>query len=303
MKVGFLLSVYNKIDDLMAHLEMFKYYPFEHEIIIVHMMDLPPSYMEEIAKYHVVQIEGYGHYIGPLLSAVAGVRKAYELGLDYVVYRNADDWLFNYDFEQQNFERMKNEGYLCGGYNWLNVGTFHDITLNQLYFHAPSFYKTSFDAESYFKRSPRDFLCEYKMARWLKRTCNHLDRQFYRLPGREQEPGVGWERKDIYNAFLSKHMQIPVGYWERLENNNRFFNYKWQMIGSHDVVARSNYWRKIRSVVKYGKKIEKDKHFIRFLDAARNGTQWNIPSDEKAPPPLPKPDKEPKLFSRKIFSK
>ena len=43
MKIGFIISVYNKIDDLVAHLEMFKYYPFEHEVIVVCMMDLPPD--------------------------------------------------------------------------------------------------------------------------------------------------------------------------------------------------------------------------------------------------------------------
>lgn len=284
----------------MGHLEMFKYYPFKHEIIIIHTMDLPPEYHKEVYQYNAQQIDGYGHYIGPLLSAVAGVQKAHELGLDYAVYRNADDWLFNYDFEWENFEKMRSEGYLCGGYNWLNVGTYYDITLNQVYFNVPAFNTTAEDAKAYFIRSPQGYLCEYKLPRWVKRTCKDMDKQFYRLPGREQEPGIGWERKDIYKAFAAKKLKIPVGFWERLENNNRFFNFKWQMIGSHDVGARLNYWRKIRNHVTYGKQIEKDHHFARFMDCARTGKSWNLETKPDRPRPI-QSDKKPKIFNRKIF--
>lgn len=302
MKIGFIIACHNKIDDLMVHLEMFKYYPFEHQIIIIHTMDYEDKYMEVINKHHHQRIEGYGHYIGPLLCAVAGVRKAHELNLDYVVFRNADDQLFNYNFELTNFNKLKNEGYLCGGYNWLNVETYHDITLNQVYFNIPAFHATADDAEAYFKRSSPEFLCEYKMARWIKKTCSRLNKEFYRLPGREQEPGIGWERKDIYGAFRSKHLQIPIGFWEHLENNNRFFNLEWQLIGSHDIGSRLNYWRKIRSQVSYGKQIERNYHFARFIDAARDRKKsWNLPV---ALDPLVSPlasKKEPKLISRRIF--
>jgi len=301
MKIGFILSVYNKLDDLMAHLEIFKYYPFEHEIIIVTMMDPPEDYQKEIDKYPNVRINGYGHYIGPLLSAVAGVRKAHELGLDYVCYRNADDWIFNYNWEEKNFKKLESEGYLCAGYNWLNVGTYHDITLNQLYFHVPSFYKTADDAESYFKRSMPGYICEYKMPRWIKKTCKNLEKEFWRVPGREQEPGIGWERKDLYGAFATKQLNIPIGFWEKLENNNRFFNLEWQLIGSHDVASRLIYWRKIRNLVPYSKKIEKDFHFSRFIDAARNNKPWNLAAG-KPDPKIPVDNtKKPKLISYKIF--
>lgn len=299
MRIGFIISCHNKFDDLVAHLDIFKYYPFDHEVIVVCTMDPPEFYKEAIDKFHNVRIEGYGHYIGPLLSAVAGVREANKLGLDYAVYRNADDWLFNYKWEEQNFKLLAEKGYLCAGYNWLNVGTYHDITLNQLYFHIPSFYATADDAEAYFKRSTPGYLCEYKMPRWVKKTCHKLEQQFYRLPGREQEPGIGWERKDIPSAFLSRGMKPPMGFWERLENNNRFFNAEWQMIGSHDVVSRLLYWRKIRGDVPYAKQIEKDHHFARFMEAARNRKSWNLPGK---PDPTPiASDKTPKLISRRIF--
>jgi hypothetical protein len=302
MKAGFIIACHNKIDDLMAHLEIFKYCPLEHEVIVVHTMDYADNYMQEIKKHHHQRIDGMGHYIGPLLCAVAGVRKAHELGLDYAVYRNADDWLFNYKFEEDNFKKMKSKGYLCAGYNWLNVGVFHDITLNQVYFDVKAFEKTADDAESYFKRSQPGFLCEYKMSRWVRRTLpTNIERYFYRLPGREQEPGIGHERRDLWNAFKAKGMQIPLGFWERLENNNRFFNLDWQMIGSHDVGSRLSYWRKIRSLVSYGKSIEKETHFARFIEAARNNDPWNVKVKSLPPPPVAPPTKQPKLIRRKIF--
>jgi len=195
---------------------------------------------------------------------------------------------------------MQERGCLCAGYNWLNVGAYHDITMNQLYFHVPSFYATADDAEDYFKRSMPGYLCEYKMPRWVKKTCTSLEKQFYRLPGREQEPGIGWERKDIPNAFISKGMRPPVGYWEKLEKNNRFFNEEWQMIGCHDVASRLLYWRKIRSNVPYAKQIEREYHFSRFVDAARNRKPWNLPGKPDAEKPVIV-NKPPRLVSRKIF--
>jgi hypothetical protein len=284
----------------MLHVETLKYFPFPLKIIIIHSMDYEKQYMNEINQYNHKRIQSFGHYIGPLLSAIEGIRVAHELGCKYAVYKNCDDILYNYNFEQENFNKLENDNYLCAGYNWLNVGTYHDITLNQVYFNVPAFEKTANDAEAYFLRSAKNFLCEYKMARWVKNTCPDIKNQFYRLPGREQEPGIGWERKDIYGAFASKSMNIPVGFWEKLEKNNRFFNHKWQMIGSHDNASRLIYWRKIRGEVPYSRKIEKDKHFTRFLESTRTNKQWNLPDrggNNAMPPNL----KQPKIISRKIF--
>jgi len=88
MKIGIILACHNKIDDLLAHLDIFKYCPFPHEIIIITTMDYNEKHTNEIKKYHHKRIKGYGHYIGPLLCAVEGVRVAHELGCDYAVYRN-----------------------------------------------------------------------------------------------------------------------------------------------------------------------------------------------------------------------
>ncbi len=299
MKIGFVIACHEKIDDLMIHLEALKYYSFKHHIIIIHSMDYSADYMNEIKKHTHKRIDGYGHYIGPLLCAIHGVREAHKLGLDYICYNNADDIVYNDEFVENNFNNMQSNACLCGGYNWLNVGVFHDITLNQLYLHVPSFNKTADDAEAYFKKSMIDYLCEYKIPRWLKRTCTDIKKQFYRVPGREQEPGIGWERKDIYGAFLAKGLTVPIGFWDKLENNNRFFNLEWQMIGSHDIGQRMLYWRKIRSLIPHGKEMEKEKHFARFVDAARNNKPWNLKTTPE--PKKEQTNKEPKLMYPNII--
>jgi len=298
MKVGFVLSCYNRVDDLMVHLDILKYCPFDHEVIIVATMDWPEAYLEELRAYHYVRIEGHGHALGPLLSCIAGVKKAHEIGLDIICYRNADDWLFNYEFEENNFKQMQT--HLCGGYNWINVGADHDITLNQLYLRVDKFVETAADSEKYFLRSMKDLLCEFKMARWLKRTCSDFKKQFYRLPDREQEPGIGYMRNDIPGAFREKNMEVPVGFWEQLDKNNRFFNEKWMLIGSHDNPSRYIYWRRIRDRVPYAKALEKEKHFARWLIACREKTAWNLEPPEELPS-APTPMKRPKNIGNKLF--
>lgn len=301
MKIGFIIGCHGKIDDLMAHLDILRYCPFDHQIIIVHSMDYNDFYMKEIDKYHHVRIDGKGHHIGPLLCVVGGIRKAHELDLDYTCYRNADDWLFSYEFEKENFDLMEEKGYLCAGYSWMGVNNDKDVTLNQLYMNVNNFHQTADDAESYFLRSGKTgLICEYKMSRWIKRTLKDMDAQFYRLPDREQLPGIGWEEKDIPGAFAAYDMEIPDDHWDLLQENNRYFNKKWKLIGSHDNKSRLGYWRRIRSEIPYARKLEKEHHFARWLQATRENLPWNIEIKEPQVPPKP-PYKPVKPISRKIF--
>jgi hypothetical protein len=302
MKIVKVISCHNRVDDLLLNLETYKYWPFDLPIIIVHTMDYSDYHIGEIKKHtnHLVRIEGYGHYIGPLLCAVAGVRKANELGFDYLEFSNADDIVYNYNFEKNNFNLMEEKGYLCAGYSWMGVNSDKDITLNQLYMNVKAFSETVDDAESYFLRSGRGFICEYKMSRWVKRTLKNLNTQFYRLPDREQIPGIGWEEKDLPGAFEAFGIKIPDNYWEALEENNRFFNRKWQLIGSHDNESRLSYWRKIRSEIPYSHKIEKDYHFSRWIEATREKKPWNLKTEDD-PAPLRKVYKTANSIKRKIF--
>lgn len=276
MKIAFIIGCHNKIDDLMLYLDTLKYCPFPHETIIIHTMDYDEKYMEVIRKYHHKRIEGYGHHIGPLLCAIEGLREAHKLECQYSIYNNSDDITHNFEWIKSNFDLMESQNYLIGAYNWMSVGVYHDITLNQLYLNVPQFYETSYDAENYFLHSPKQVLCEFKMTRWVKRTCKNLEKEFYRLPDREQLPGIGWEAKDIVKAFERLNRKIPLGFWEKLDKNNRFFNEKWQMIGSHDNYSRLVYWKRIRNQVPYAENLEKEYHFSRFLIAAKNNEKWNI---------------------------
>lgn len=298
-KFGFLLSVHNRIDDLMCHLEILNYCPFPKEIIIVWSGEYKESYMKVIRDYHNVKVQSYGHYIGPLLATVAGIKKANELGLDLIVYRNADDWLFNYNFEKSNIKKIEDGKYVCAGYNWLNYGVDFDLTMNQLYLDVGKFYDTCEEANEYFIRSPKGFICEYKMPKWVKSTCD-MRTEFMRLSGREQFPGIGIELQDIQKLMRQGKLSLPKNYWELWDRNNRYFNEDWQLIGCHDNDCRIGYWERIRNQIPYSQSLEKEKWFSKFLDAAYGKLDWNIP--DKSEPVIPA-KKEPagKAYKRKIF--
>lgn len=286
MRVGRVIACHNKVDDLLVSLEISKYLQFDHVNIIVHTMDYPDHYMQELKDNHLVRINGQTHYIATLLCAVAGVRKCHELGLDYCVYNNADDWLFNSSFEENNFKRMEENNYLCSGYSWLNVESYDDITLNQLYLHVPSFYSTSDDAEKYFKNVKPNLVSEYKLPYWVKKTCKDLRKEFYRLPGREQIPGVGYHANTLSYVFKLLNKEPPKDLWEKLNDNNRFFNRKWQLIGSHNNTQKRAYYDSIKEDISYHHDLETQKHFSRWL----KGGTWNLPAEKskKVIKPVPK---------------
>ena len=269
-KIGIIISNYNKWDDFGGHAEILDFYPFNFERILVHMTDIPEWI--EADKFHKVRINGVGHHIGPLLSLIAGIRKAKQLGLKYVVYRNSDDWLFNYDFEIMNFKMMEKNNYLYGGYNWLSENTFHDLTLNQLYLNVDEFYKTVDEAEDYFLKSKRTVLCEIKMMKWAVLSCG--THRFYRLPYRESSPGVGYFTDDIL-YYYGQTKQIDNKIIKSLEKNNRFYNEEWQLIGSHDLNHRIESWQKLKMKVDYSEEIESKPFFQKMIYSYNNSLPWN----------------------------
>lgn len=259
MKCGILLAVHNKIDDLLANLDILKFYP-EVEKLIVCSYPLPE--MQDLSGYRIKFIKT-NRQIGPLIALTTGLRMAQHL--DVICYRNADDWLFNHDFTRSIFQKM--EDFACAGYNWLSVNSNIDYTLNELFLRVKDFTKTIDYAENYFTTS-RPWTLEYKMATWINYTTN----SFYRIPGREQEPGIG-HLGDI-EGLLEKS-GIPVEETrEKLKNNNRWFNRAWQLIGSHDIADRMEYYNSIRNEIPYHEELEKEKHFSRWLNMPNT---WNIP--------------------------
>ena len=274
MSVGYLISVYDRVDDCMAHLDILKYDPAPHQTLIVSMSEaLVDRHGADLAGYDVVSIQSPGFALGPLLSLVRGVREAKERGWKWLVYRNADDWLFNHSLASDTITHMEQSGQICAGYNWLSKDTLVEFTMNELYLSVDHFARTADDAENYFVRS-KPWLCEYKMGRWLRRTIEDDSRRLYRLPDREIPIGIG-NMKDqkgiLAGTFLDRH-----GVRGGLADNNRFFNRKWQLIGSHDNQERLKYYTDIWPQISYATDLERERHFRRWMRSARTGESWNV---------------------------
>jgi hypothetical protein len=249
--------------------------------------DLPEYFHEAMKSYlHGHYTNGIRFNIGPLMGLCSGLRKANELGLDYVVYRNGDDWMFNHEMCYNNFKFMQENNKKVAAYNWLTVGTMVEFALNEMILHVPTFMSTIEDAEHYFRLSSNKFLCELKMSRWIKRTLEDIDNEFYRLPNREQEPGIGYEKETLPEIFNIQGKVMPPDIWKWQENNTRFFNREWQLIGSHNNYQRYIYYHKIRKDIPYADELEKEEHFARWIYSVQNAKEWNLPIEKKPEPPL-----------------
>jgi hypothetical protein len=272
-RLGLVLSCYDKVDDTLAHLEIQSFNRRDVPIIIAYMGEADPP--PEFHRHHLIRFESPGFASGTLVSLIHAIRAAPGLGIDYLEFRNADDWLFNHDLVHSWHTHLDESGKLAAGYNWFGCGTFNDITMNELFVSVPAFLATADEAEEYIAASDQRYNCEYKMAWWVRRTLSDLAAQFYRLPGREFDPGVGRLIQDYLPLFERKKEALPAGFWERLNDNNRFFNREWQMIGSHNNLSRLVYWTWIRDAVPYAAELERLPHFNRWLVAASSNRPWN----------------------------
>jgi hypothetical protein len=272
-KLGVVLSCYDKVDDLLAHLDILSFDPDPKPVIICYMgqADPPPEFL----RHHLLRFRSPGFTAGTLVSLFHALRLAPSLGLDFLEYRNSDDWLFRHDLPVRWVEHMVENDQWCAGYNWFSSGTFNDITMNECFVSVPRFLETLGAAEEYVRRSDQRYNCEYKMAWWARQTVGDMGRRFYRLPGREIFPGIGWLLHDYVPLFERNGMAVPEGFWERLNSNNRFFNREWQLIGSHLNIPRLMYWSQIRAEVPYADRLERCHHFSRWLWAATNNLTWN----------------------------
>lgn len=272
-KLGVIVSCYDKIDDTLAQLDILSFDPYKRPVIVSYMgYEEPPK---EFSNYHLVHFPSPGFTSGPLMSLVHSLRKAHELGLDYVLYRNGDDWFFNHELTEQWFRNVVANDYLCAGYNWFGANNYHDITMNELIISVPHFMETADRAVEYFFSSDQRFTCEYKMAWWVNATLTDMDKQFWRLPDREQEHGVGRLISDVPTMYRAKNKEVPEKIWTELNDNNRFFCRKWQMIGSHLNLARFIYWTMLRDEIPYRAEIENKPHFNRWLRSIAEKKVWN----------------------------
>lgn len=277
MSVGYLISVYDRVDDCMAQLDILKYAPAPHQTLILSMSEaLVDRHRDDLAGYDVVSMRSPGFALGPLLSLVRGVREAKERGWKWLVYRNADDWLFNHSLVTDTIADMEQSGRICAGYNWLSKGTLVEFTMNELYLSVDHFARTADEAEDYFLRS-KPWLCEYKMGRWLRRTIKDDSNLLHRLPDREIPIGIG--SLEDQKCILAGTKDDRHGVREGLADNNRFFSRKWQLIGSHDNRERLSHYKDIRPQIPYAPDLEQEKHFKGWLHSARTGGEWNVQLD------------------------
>jgi hypothetical protein len=272
-KVAIVLSCYDRVDDLLAHLDIIRFNPYNPRVIVVWLHEDDPPELPVWAD--LIRLPSPGFTSGPLLSLTRGLKRAADFGMDYVVFRNGDDWLFDHELAQSWLYEVDSKGKLAAGYNWFTVGSFRDITMNENILNVRHFMPTVDEAEKYFLSSDQTYNCEYKMAWWMRKAIPDIESQFFRLPDREQEPGVGWEVKDIPMIYEKRNEPVPAEVMANLVHNHRFFNRKWKMIGCHDIASRYFYWLQLRSTVPYAEKLERCEHFNRFLHAATKKLPWN----------------------------
>ncbi len=243
-KIGFILTTYSRIDDLLVHLEILKYFPIPYEVIPIWMnQDVPDYFLSEMKKYpHAHYCNGINFSLGALLGLVDGLKKAKEIGLDYVIYRNSDDWIFNHNFVLENIKNTKD----ISAYNWFGQNTNKEFALNEMCLNVDLFAKSIDWAEDYFLNSNDNLLCEFKIAKWIRKVTKDI----YHLPDREHPKGIGMVKK--------------------CEENNRFFNKKWKLLGFHDNLERLNCYKTLDFA--YRKELEQENHFKRWL----LGGKWNL---------------------------
>lgn len=264
MKIGFILTTFSRIDDFLAHLDILKYFPRPYEVIPIWMNRKVPDYfMEEMNNYkHAHFCNGLRFSIGPLLGLISGIKKAHKIGLDYVIYRNGDDWLFNREFVLENIKNTK----VISAYNWFGINYKREFALNEMCLHVPSFMKTIDWAEKYFLDSNDKLLCEFKVAKWIRKTT----KEFYRLPFREIYFGIGNDPLIIAKILESKGFTVNDPFFDLFKDNNRYFNRKWQLLGCHDNKERLKLYKEL--FFPYKEQLEKEKHFSRWL----KDEPWNL---------------------------
>lgn len=284
MKIGFIVSAYDRTDDLLAHTDILKFFPADHEVIPVWMhKQSPPEFVEAISKFpHAHQCDGVRFMIGPLLALLSGLRVAARLGLDYVLYRNGDDWMFNHARVMETAALMRREGKLAAGYSWLATGSPMELAMNELYLDVKEFAPRVDEADALFRKLSDTLPCEPKVMRWISKALGERRQEaFYRLPGREKWPGIG----HFYVGGIPKALELTeqerTALLDGAGDNNRFFNREWMLIGSHDNAERYDYYRSLRDAITYADQLEMEPHFARWLEASRTGGQWNMPSEDR----------------------
>jgi hypothetical protein len=195
------------------------------------------------------------------------------MGSEFVVYRNADDWLFNHESLIGRVFSMPNR-FTFAGYSWFSHSTNQDYALNEITFHVPTFMPFIDSMENSFIHSSQEMLCEFKIARWINRIVP--EHKLLRLSDRERYPGIGNNFESLEILETMKRINLPENWREKWKDNQRFFHRGWQMIGSHEQKERLEFYNLIRNEISYAESLEQKSEFRRWLFAAKNNLPWNL---------------------------
>ena len=204
MDFAFLLSCHARENELLAHLDVLKYCPVPHKIIVLYSGEktLPVPFVPYSAQANLRAGAGF--------AFLAGMEEAIRHGLDAVCYRNGDDWLFRHELVAERVAFLKS--FHVAGYSWFYGNATNEVALNELYVKVPSFRDADFAAW-------RDRLVdesvypEYLAAEFLR-----VPFGFNRLSGREVPEGIGralWRHSARQQPLVQS--RLATNYLARLQ--------------------------------------------------------------------------------------
>jgi hypothetical protein len=276
LPIGIILSTHSRTDDLLLHMDVIKSYRLDLDIIPLYLRkDSPDYFIKKVEASGGEYLDGVSFVMGTLISLCRGIRIAKQRGLKWVIYRNADDILHNDNFIAETYAIMEKNNYLCAGYNWLTCNSFIEFAFNENWFLVDAAIEHLDEVEKYFIGRTKGLFCELKLPKLINMVIGFNGNRFYRLPDREQVLGVGYE-EDSLDMIRTRTGNVID--WEKLKEdrkiNNRFFNKKWQMIGSHSNKERHMYFNQIKNDIGYLEELKTREDFIRW---SKNEGDWNMP--------------------------
>lgn len=277
-KITLCLAVHDRVDDLDAHLAILDFSPEWRKIIICSNQNLPDNYKKKWEKkYELYFIKETSFQIGPLMAFTEGIRRS--LDSQYMIYRNADDWLFNHKTVSNRLKLMISNDLDFAGYNWLTSDSWLEYAMNELTIKVDCIKEHVNRMENSFLNSSLDLLCEFKIARWIN-LCTKENKRL-KLKERERDPAVGYELEILLEKAKAGIIKLPENWQFEWGNNNRYFHRQWQMIGSHDQNQRFELYKFIKPEISYCKELEENVDFKRWIAISEKKLPWNMKSPSK----------------------
>jgi hypothetical protein len=231
--IRIVLSNHSFTTETLAHTDILSCAPEPIEYFVVSTKPLPENVDQ-------ILVPATRHGMGALFGVMAAVKEAHRRCWKTFIYRNGDDWLFNWDFVKKNWAKFHEGNYKFAGYNWFGQNSLGDFAVNENFIDVETFHR---DIDAWWNRfRNRTEWPEGPFAEWVwSRIQQH---EFMRLEGREAPGGVG-------------NMHVSDG------TNCRAFNRDWGLITAHEVEWRWHYYNEY--VYPYRAVLEKKPFFRAWL--------------------------------------